>query len=121
VGTPNEAVYLETAPRPEDFPLLIEKLNQLDSEEFAWPAAEIAAIAAPTLLIYGDADIIRPEHAAELYRLLGGGVPGDFVGLPASQLAVLPGTTHQGVVSSGADLLLAIIPPFLDAPMPDAA
>ena len=120
VGTPEEAAYLETAPRPEDFPILIEKLNQLDAEEFAWPAEEIKAIAAPTLLIYGDADIIRPEHAAELYRLLGGGVPGDFVGLPPSQLAVLPGTTHVGVVTTGADLLLAIIPPFLDAPMPGA-
>jgi pimeloyl-ACP methyl ester carboxylesterase len=121
VGTPNEAVYLETAPNPEDFPTLVEKLKRLDAEEFAWPAEEIEAIAAPTLLIYGDADIVRPEHAAELYRLLGGGVPGDFVGLPASQLAVLPGTTHQGVVTTGADLLLAIIPPFLDAPMPDGA
>jgi pimeloyl-ACP methyl ester carboxylesterase len=96
-------------------------LKRLDAEEFAWPAEDIEAIVAPTLLIYGDADIVRPEHAAELYRLLGGGVPGDFVGLPASQLAVLPGTTHQGVVAEGADLLLAIIPPFLDAPMPDAA
>jgi pimeloyl-ACP methyl ester carboxylesterase len=121
VGSPEEAAYLETAPRPEDFPLLIEKLNLLDAQEFAWPAEEIEAIVAPTLLIYGDADIVRPEHAVELYRLLGGGVPGDFVGLPPSQLAVLPGTTHVGVITRGADLLLAIIPRFLDAPMPAAA
>jgi pimeloyl-ACP methyl ester carboxylesterase len=120
VGTPNEAAYLATAPNPEDFPTLVEKLKQLDAEAFSWPAADIEAIAAPTLLIYGDADIVRPEHAAELYRLLGGGVPGDFVGMPASQLAVLPGTTHQGVVTTGAELLLAIIPPFLDAPIPEA-
>jgi pimeloyl-ACP methyl ester carboxylesterase len=121
VGSPEEAAYLETAPRPEDFPLLIEKLNHLDAAEFAWSVAEIEAIVAPTLLIYGDADIIRPEHAVELYRLLGGGVPGDFVGLPPSQLAVLPGTTHVGVVTMGANLLLLIVPPFLDAPMPAAA
>ena len=120
VGSPNEAVYLETAPNPDDFSTLVEKLNQLDAEAFAWPAADIAAIAAPTLLIFGDADIVRPEHAVEMYRLLGGGVPGDFVGLPPSQLAILPGTTHQGVVTTGAELLLAIIPPFLDAPMPEA-
>jgi pimeloyl-ACP methyl ester carboxylesterase len=120
VGTPNEAAYLAAAPHPEEFPVLVEKLQALDAQKFAWPEAEIAAITAPTLLIYGDADIVRPEHAAELYRLLGGGVPGDFVGLPPSQLAVLPGTTHQGVVSTGTALLLAIIPPFLDAPMPDA-
>jgi pimeloyl-ACP methyl ester carboxylesterase len=120
-GSPEEASYLRHAPNPEDFPTLIEKNQELEAQEFSWPAEEIAAIEAPTLLVYGDADIVRPEHAAELYRLLGGGVPGDFVGLPADQLAILPGTTHVGVVREGADLLLAIIPPFLDAPMPEAA
>jgi hypothetical protein len=54
-----------------------------------------------------------------MFRLLGGGVFGDTpAGLPASQLAVLPGTSHVTVVYR-ADLLLAIIPPFLDAPMPE--
>jgi pimeloyl-ACP methyl ester carboxylesterase len=57
------------------------------------------------------------EHAVEMFRLLGGGVFGDTpAGLPASQLAVLPGTSHVTLVDR-ADLLLAIIPPFLDAPM----
>jgi hypothetical protein len=51
-----------------------------------------------------------------MFRLLGGGVAGDLAGLPNSQLAILPGTTHVTVVYR-ADLLLAIIPPFLDAPM----
>jgi hypothetical protein len=54
-----------------------------------------------------------------MFRLLGGGVFGDVAGLPDSQLAVLPGTTHV-FIASRADLLLAIIPPFLDAPMPIA-
>jgi 3-dehydroquinate synthetase len=48
---------------------------------------------------------------------LGGGVAGDVAGLPSSQLAILPGTTHVTLPSRG-DLLLAMIPPFLDAPMP---
>ena len=96
-------------------------MKELESQDFAWPAEEIAAIAAPTLLIFGDADIVRPEHAAEMFRLLGGGVPGDFVGLPQSQLAVLPGTTHVGVVVERADLLLAMMIPFLDAPMPEGS
>jgi pimeloyl-ACP methyl ester carboxylesterase len=120
-GSPEEASYLRNAPNPEDFPTLIEKNQELEAQDFAWPAEDIEAIEAPTLLIYGDADIVRPEHAAELYRLLGGGVPGDFVGLPPSQLAILPGTTHVGVVREGADLLLVIVPPFLDAPMPEPA
>jgi hypothetical protein len=63
---------------------------------------------------------VRPEHAVEMFRLLGGGVFGDTpAGLPNSQLAVLPGTSHVTLVSR-ADLLLSIIPPFLDAPMPEA-
>jgi len=49
---------------------------------------------------------------------------GDLAGLPKSQLAVLPGTTHFVPPGSGvldrADWLLSIIPPFLDAPMPEA-
>ncbi len=82
-----------------------------------WPAEAIRGITAPTLLIIGDSDIIRPEHAVEMFRLFGGGVMGDMVGLPQSQLAILPGTTHVTVVQR-ADLLLRIIPAFLDAPMP---
>jgi pimeloyl-ACP methyl ester carboxylesterase len=83
------------------------------------PAAVIQALKAPTLLISGDSDIIRPEHSVELFRLLGGGVAGDIAGLPNSQLAILPGTTHVTVVYR-AELLLAIVPPFLNAPMPES-
>jgi hypothetical protein len=53
-----------------------------------------------------------------MFRLLGGGVFGDLAGMPSSQLAVLPGTMHSNLTQR-ADLLLAIIPPFLDAPMPE--
>ena len=93
-GSPMEEAYLCTAPNPEDFPNLIAKLRQLDMEPYAWPPEDIQGIVAPTLLIIGDSDAIRPEHAVELFRLLGGGVMGDLAGLPKSQLAVLPGTTH---------------------------
>jgi pimeloyl-ACP methyl ester carboxylesterase len=83
------------------------------------PAEAIRAIKAPTLLIIGDSDLVRPEHAVEMFRLLGGGVFGDTpAGLPSSQLAVLPGTSHVTLVYR-ADLLLSIIPPFLDAPLPE--
>jgi pimeloyl-ACP methyl ester carboxylesterase len=123
-GSPIEAAYLEVAPNPGDFPRLVAKLKQLDMEPFAWPPEDIRGISAPTLLIIGDSDAIRLEHAVELFRLLGGGVMGDLAGLPKSQLAVLPGTTHFVPPGSGvldrADWLLSIIPPFLDAPMPEA-
>ena len=122
-GSPIEEEYLRLAPNPGDFPKLVEKLKTLDTTEFAWPQDDIRAIAAPTLIILGDSDGVRLEHAVELFRLRGGGVMGDLHGLPDSQLAVLPGTSHFIPPGSGlldrADWLLAMIPPFLDAPMPE--
>ena len=122
-GSPIEEAYLRTAPHPDDFPTLVAKMKQLDMEPFAWPPEDIRGIAAPTLLIVGDSDAIRLEHAVELFRLLGGGVMGDLAGLPKSQLAVLPSTTHFVPPGSGvldrADWLMAMIPPFLDTPMPE--
>jgi pimeloyl-ACP methyl ester carboxylesterase len=123
-GSPIEAEYLRTAPNPEDFPTLVAKLKQLDMEPFTWPPEDIQGIEAPTLLVVGDSDVVRLEYALELFRLLGGGVMGDLAGLPKSQLAVLPGTTHFIPPGSGildrADWLHSIIPPFLDAPMPES-
>jgi pimeloyl-ACP methyl ester carboxylesterase len=114
-GTPWRAAYDRTAPDPEAFPSLVAKVIALDRTPFAWPAAAIAALGAPTLIIIGDADGTRPEHAVELFRLRGGGVFGDLAGLPATQLAFLPGTTHVGMLGR-TEWLLLMIPPFLDAP-----
>jgi pimeloyl-ACP methyl ester carboxylesterase len=119
-GSPIEEAYLRTAPNPAGFPKLVEKLKLLDTTEFAWPAEDIRAIDAPILIVLGDSDVVRLEHAVELFGLLGGGVMGDLVELPKSQLAVLPGTTHFVPPGSGlldrADWLLPMILPFLDAP-----
>jgi len=117
-GSPIEQEYLRLAPNPGDFPKLVEKLKQLDTTVFAWPKEEIRAIAAPTLIVLGDSDGVRLEHAVEFFKLRGGGVMGDLSGLPESQLAVLPGTTHYVPPGSGLldrhEWLLAMIPPFLD-------
>lgn len=118
-GTPMEEEYRRLAPDPDYFPTFVGKMIELDQRSLDWPAEDIQAIKAPTMLIVGDADIIQPEHALEMFRLLGGGVCGDVHGLPQARLAVLPGATHVMVVDQ-TELLLAIIPPFLDAP-PEAA
>jgi pimeloyl-ACP methyl ester carboxylesterase len=107
---------MRIAPDPAAFATLFAKKAQMDRGIQDVPAETIRSIEAPTLLMIGDSDIIRPEHSVELFRLFGGGVAGDMAGLPKSQLAILPGTTHVTLVHR-ADLLLAIIPPFLDAPM----
>jgi pimeloyl-ACP methyl ester carboxylesterase len=116
-GTPWREAYDRTARQPEAFPELVAKLKQLDLTPFNWPPEAVRAITAPTLIIIGDADGIRPEHAVAMFRLRGGGVFGDVAGLPAAQLAVLPGTTHVGVLDR-VEWLLAMIPPFLDAALP---
>jgi pimeloyl-ACP methyl ester carboxylesterase len=118
-GSPWHEEYLQIAPRPEDFPKLFAKKTAMDRQIKDLPAEAISAIKAPTLLIIGDSDLVRPEHAVEMFRLLGGGVFGDTpAGLPNSQLAILPGTSHVTVVNR-ADLLLPMITSFLDAPMPE--
>ena len=122
-GSPWHEEYTRIAPRPEDFATLFAKKTQMDREVRDLPAEAIEEIQAPTLLIIGDSDIVRPEHAVEMFRLLGGGVMGDLAGLPKSQLAVLPGTTHFVPPGSGvldrADWLLPMIGEFLDAPLPE--
>jgi pimeloyl-ACP methyl ester carboxylesterase len=119
-GSEFEKAYARTAPRPENWPALIARMQELDAGWKGWSPEDIQSIAAPTLVIIGDSDIVRPEHAVELFRLLGGGVPGDLAGLPRSQLAVLPGATHVGLVDR-ADWLISMVTEFLDAPMPAAA
>jgi pimeloyl-ACP methyl ester carboxylesterase len=120
-GSPWHEEYTRLAPHPEDFDKLFAKKTQMDQAYQPFTPATIKAITAPTLLILGDSDLIRPEHAVEMFRLLGGGVFGDTpAGLPDSQLAILPGTSHVSIVDR-AGLLLAIIPAFLDQPVKPGA
>ena len=118
-GSPWHEEYLRIAPHPEEFATLFAKKTRMDREIQDLPAEAIEALDAPTLLIIGDSDIVRPEHAVEMFRLLGGGVMGDLTGLPNSQLVILPGTTHATLVERG-DWLASMIGEFLDAPMPEA-
>src|SRR5215213_6524056 len=114
-GTPWKEEYDRVAPDPDAFPVLVEKMKELDLQPFAWPPEEIRAISAPTMVVIGDSDGTTPEHAVELFRLRGGGVFGDLAGLPSARLAVLPGTTHVGLIGR-ADWLAPMIGDFLDAP-----
>jgi pimeloyl-ACP methyl ester carboxylesterase len=82
-GTPLEQEFLRKAPRPDQWPRILEKINEWDRTFQGWPEEAVASVTAPTLVLIGDSDLVRPEHAVELFRLFGGGQPGDFVGLPA--------------------------------------
>ena len=112
-GTRWHEAYRRVAPDPDAWTALVAKVNELDrAGEPAWPRERLAALQVPTLLVIGDADVVRPEHVVEMFRLLGGGVPGDIAGLPRAQLAILPGTTHEGMLDR-VDWLSSMIIEFL--------
>ncbi len=91
------------APKPEEFPVLLDKLGDLlGHHEYDW-SAELSSLAIPVLIAVGDADSLSPTHAAEFFRLLGGGTRDAGFGAdarPASELAVLPRTTHYDILHS---------------------
>jgi pimeloyl-ACP methyl ester carboxylesterase len=109
--------YVRVAPDPDRWPVLVAKNSELDRTFAGWPDEDIQAMTTPMLLIIGDSDIVRPEHTMTMFRLLGGGVIGDLAGLPASQLAVLPGTSHVGLLDR-VDWLQSMILEFLGTPAP---
>jgi len=117
--SPLYQTYARIAPRPADWPVLLTKVGDLLRKDYAW-SKEVAAIKAPTMLVFADADAIRPEHAVQFFQLLGGGKKDagwDGSGLSNARLAILPGLTHYNISSSPA--LAATVAPFLDAPMPE--
>jgi pimeloyl-ACP methyl ester carboxylesterase len=119
-GTPFIEEYNKYAPDPNGFPNLMAKLKALDLDRFAWNEEQFAAIDVPTLLIFGDADVVSMEHAVKMFKLLGGHQDGDSNGLPLVQLAVLPGTPHTGVVFNPQNIeyLKMMVPVFLGQELP---
>jgi pimeloyl-ACP methyl ester carboxylesterase len=117
VGSPWHDEYMAIHPNPDHFAEFFAKKTAMDRQMTDYTEEDIRGIHSPTLLIIGDSDLTMPEHAVEMFRLLGGGVFGDMPpGLPDSQLAILPGTSHVSAVTQ-TDLLLSIIPAFLDRPV----
>ena len=94
--------YEAVAPDPGQFFPFLERMQPVVSEFEGWSDAAIGGIGGPTLLIVGDRDFVRLEHAALMLELF-----------PDAQLAVLPGTTHMQVIRR-TEALLALVEPFLD-------
>lgn len=101
---PMRESYEKVAPRPGDWPVLVEKVRKLGTEFQGWSKEEISAISAPTLVVTGDSDIVRLEHSLELFRLLSQG-----------NLAVLP-MTHHGMRLHQPSWLIPILDEFLSLP-----
>ena len=112
-GSPIQQQYDSLGNDPAKFPDFIDKVISVDRKKYDW-SKEVKAIKAPIFMAIGDADGIRYEHALELFRAKGGGKMGDMNGLPKSRLAILPGTTHTGMISQK-EMLIPMVTNFLDS------
>lgn len=98
--------YLKVAPFPDRLSSLQDKYAKRILAFKDWPAKDLKSIQAPTMVMIGDSDVVRPEHAVQMYRLL-----------PHGRLAVLPGTDHMKVMKR-AQWQASMIKAFLDERMP---
>jgi len=114
--TPMYQLYQRVAPRPEDFPRLLDKIGASMAKDFDF-TDEVRGLRVPTLIVAADADMAPPSHYAEVFKLLGGGLrDGGWAGEGRPKgghaLAILPGLTHYNIFSS--PLLAAATLAFLD-------
>lgn len=108
--------YAAVAPNPDAWPTLIDKIKAQEASFVGRTADEFRSIKAPMLIVVGDSDGVPLDKVVEMFKLRGGGVFGDVAGLPDSQLAIIPGSSHVGIMQKP-HLLLPIISEFLNAPI----
>jgi pimeloyl-ACP methyl ester carboxylesterase len=76
---PLQEAYLKANPDPKGLHTMFERDVARMAAFKDMSEEEIRAIESPALVINGDSDVVRPEHALSLFRLL-----------PHAQLAILP-------------------------------
>jgi pimeloyl-ACP methyl ester carboxylesterase len=120
--TPMYELYARLAPRPEDFPRLVDKIGEYMRQPFDM-TDQLRALQVPTMLMSADADMAPPSHLVEMFKLLDGGLrDGGWMGEGRPKgghaLAILPGLQHYNIFSSplAAEAIIA----FLDAPVAPA-
>lgn len=113
-GTPIQTQYDSLGNDPAHFPEFVRKVISIDLKPYDW-SKDVKNIKAPIFMAIGDADGVRYEHALELFRAKGGGKMGDIHGLPQSRLAIIPATTHIGMIMQRTDWLIPMITDFLDS------
>jgi pimeloyl-ACP methyl ester carboxylesterase len=101
---PFRDAYRNVAPKPADWPVLVEKFKAMYANFQGWSEAEIRTLKAPLMVMMGDRDFLRPEHALELFRMA-----------PNRRLVVLPGSDHSAPVTR-VDWVASMLLDFFDAP-----
>ena len=114
--TPMYQLYQRVAPRPQDFPRLLDKIGQAMSKDFDF-TEQVRGLQVPTLVVAADADMAPPSHYVEVFKLLDGGLrDGGWMGEGRPKgghaLAILPGLTHYNIFTS--PLFAAATLAFLD-------
>ncbi|MFI5496723.1 alpha/beta fold hydrolase [Actinoplanes sp. NPDC051859] len=102
--TPMYELYQRVAPRPEDFPKLLDKIGEAMAKDFDY-TEEVRGLRVPTLIMGADADLVPPSHFVEIFALLGGGARdagwmGEGRPEGGHALAILPGLTHYNLFLS---------------------
>jgi len=112
--TPIYKSYVAVAPQPEDFPRLLDRMGAFMRQPYDWHE-DVKTLSMPVMLVYGDSDMVRPEHIVEFYQLLGGGL-GDAgwmrEHMSKNRLAILPDLTHYEMFAAPA--LAYTVLPFLN-------
>jgi len=121
-GTPVEKAFKEHTPDAAAFDAYLEKMKILGINDHTISDAQMRSIFAKTMVIAGDADAVKPEHALAMFKLRGGGdeeaaASGVLQQVPAARLVILPATSHIGIFGESA-VLAPMVSAFLDDVLP---
>jgi len=117
-GSPVEKAFMEHTPDAKAYDTYLEKMKVLNAEDQNITDEQMRAISARTMVIIGDADGVKPEHAIKMFELRGGGdeeaaATGMLQKVPAARLVILPATSHIGISGETA-VLVPMVTAFLD-------
>jgi pimeloyl-ACP methyl ester carboxylesterase len=121
-GSPLEAEYKRLSPTPNAFPVLVGQIREQEAANYDQSDEAIRAIKDKTMIIVGDADGVQLDHALKVFKLRGGGdrgaaAQGFLPVAPRARLAILPATSHIGIMANG-PLIAELAIPFLDDTKP---
>jgi pimeloyl-ACP methyl ester carboxylesterase len=94
--------YKKVAPDPSYWPKIFARVGAIQWNGFS--KEELASIRSPILVIVGDHDFVRVEHAIETVKLI-----------PDAELAVIPDASHF-VLFSEQERVIPIVKHFLEKP-----
>ncbi|HZN84183.1 MAG TPA: alpha/beta hydrolase [Mycobacterium sp.] len=117
-GTPVEKAFKEHTPDAKAYGAYLKKMKVLNIQDQNISDAQMRSMSAKTMVIVGDADGVKPEHAVAMFKLRGGGdeeaaATGTLQKVPAARLVILPAMSHIGISAETA-VLVPMVSAFLD-------